>query len=100
MEGEEKTIVICGQDNYTGADSIDVNCRKCNLAVILSDSTIRSLKQNKPDLDIVKDPPIVLCIECGMTYIEEQKNGGEEIKVIPLSAEQIEEFKEGLSKFK
>lgn len=96
---DDKTVVLCGADNYTGADSIDVNCRKCNAAVILSDSTIRSLKQNDPELDLDKDPPIVLCVECGLEYINKSKAEGEELNIVPLTEEQLREFRQGLEKF-
>lgn len=71
---ESNIIAICSPENFHATVGIEVVCLKCDIPVWLSDSTIESIKEGHPGVDLIKTPPVVLCIECGMEHIKNSGN--------------------------
>lgn len=83
-------IVICGESKITLG--IDVICIDCKKPLWMSDSSINSVKQNNPGMDLEKHPPTVLCMDCGTKRMEQNSN---EERVIALpTPEQVKELKD------
>ena len=73
MEKEKDDIIcICtpaGRDNYTVG--ISVPCvGTCGRNVWLSDSTIATIKQKHPNVNLEENPPKPVCIECGLAAMK------------------------------
>jgi hypothetical protein len=99
MEKEiDEIIAICSLRNEGHTVGISVPCRGCGKTVWLSDSTINSIKANQPEVDLVKTPPVPLCIYCGIKRMEESESKSNETILMPISDEQITELKNGLDK--
>ncbi len=93
QEDKDEIIAICNTANENLTIGISVPCRKCGTAAWLSDSTIESIKESHPGVDIVENPPIVLCLTCG---IEHMNNSANDPVIIPPSKKQLEELKQGI----
>ena len=74
MSTEDEIIAICSNENSGNTIGIWAHCRKCDTDVWLSDSTIESIKTNYPDTDILENPPVLLCIGCGLEHIKDSKS--------------------------
>jgi hypothetical protein len=89
---EDEIIAICSNVNSGNTIGIYVPCRKCGVDAWLSDSTIDSIKLNHPEINIVENPPVVLCIACGIAHMNNSKSS----VIIPPSKKQLEEIKAGI----
>ena len=92
---DDEIVVICGPDAMGDHKVIDVTCRSCGAEVLLSDSSIRSMKSQNPERDFDSQPPVVLCVICGLSYMQTK---GDDLQIAPLTEEQINELKNGISK--
>lgn len=85
---KEEIILICSSEN-TGCTAGRWNkCSNCKNDVWVSDSSINALKGQQPDK--------ILCFDCGMVKYRNEN----ELNILPLTAEQIREIKNGLKKSK
>jgi hypothetical protein len=91
---EDEIIVICSENNHNSTVGVQVYCRKCQTKIWLSDSTIKSIRLNHPQIDIEKTPPITLCIKCGTERIDD------DTVFVPITDEQMAEITAGLKNMK
>ena len=47
-----------------------VPCTRCGLEVVLSDSSIDTIKERYPEKDLDKDPPSAVCLHCVLSREE------------------------------
>ena len=93
-EEKDEIIAICSTENTGNTRGMWVPCRgACRRTVWLSDSTINAMKESNPQINLEINPPIVLCIECGLPQLK--KDGSAPI-LVPPTAEQLEELKKGI----
>ena len=59
----------------------------------LSDTTISAIKERNPEIDLVKTPPKVLCIPCGLEELEKMESP----EILPLTKTQTDEIIEKLT---
>ena len=101
MSTEKEFFAICGRQNEKPGENyptpitkgIEAFCNKCDHKVWISDSTIASIKQQNPELNLEETTPGVLCVECGMKELE----GMKEPKVIALTELQKKELLDHLT---
>lgn len=71
---KEVDIMIMCSDEDNALNHIEVQCRDCQKDVTLSDSTIQSIKFDHPEIDLVENPPILVCSECFFkSYYDSEK---------------------------
>jgi hypothetical protein len=91
MEEEKDDIVcICSSDNTVHTIGVRVPCRgdNCKNTVWLSDSTIKTIKQQHPGIDLEKNPPSPVCLDCGLKIMRNSKD----FKMAPMSVQQAAEL--------
>lgn len=85
----DKIVLICAPKKSGNTVGIDAFCVKCDCDIWISDSTINSVKQQHPGIDLLVNKPDAYCIDCGKEHLRKIKNP----EVIPLTEEQINEIK-------
>jgi len=80
-------VIVCSPTNHGLWNTIQANCRICNETIYLSDSSIESVKQQQPEVDLEKNPPILVCLSCGIHQLEK-----EDVTIMPLTEGQIKEL--------
>jgi hypothetical protein len=91
VKKEKDTIIcICSTDNTVHTVGVRVPCRgdECKNTVWLSDSTINTIKQGHPGINLEENPPSPVCIECGIKIMEKSKD----FSISPMSKEQAYEL--------
>ncbi len=74
--GKDSIMAICTErssKNPPATVGIWVPCMGCQKDVWLSDSTIKSMKEQHPNIDLVKNPPEPFCMTCGLKKIAEME---------------------------
>ena len=93
MDKKDDLIIICSKKNDAQTIGVPATCRKCGTPIWISDTTIDSIKQNHPNINISENPPVALCIECGL----KQMDSMEAPVITPLTDLQLEELRNGIS---
>lgn len=85
-----QTVIVCSEINYIKALCIEITCGKCSKKIHLLDSSIQTIKENNPELNLVENPPICICLEC---YLKNPElTNIETSKILPISKIQIKEL--------
>jgi hypothetical protein len=95
MEKEKDDIIcICSIENTGHTIGVRVPCRgdDCKNTVWLSDSTINTIKQQNPGINLSENPPSPVCMECGLKIMSKSKD----FKMSPMSSEQAKELMEAV----
>jgi DNA-directed RNA polymerase subunit RPC12/RpoP len=86
---DDEIVLICGRTSEISprTTGIAAICTRCQHEVWLSDTSISAVKKNYPELDLIKTPPTVVCIECGLKDLDKK-----DAKISPLTSEQRQEI--------
>ncbi len=69
-----ETMAICSfKSDRNATVGIAAFCTDCTTEIWLSDTTMQSLKEKFPENDLVKYPPKLFCIPCGMKQMDTDK---------------------------
>lgn len=90
MSEEKDIICICSTENTEYTIGVRIPCRGdgCKHTVWLSDSTINTIKQKNPGIDLIKNPPSPVCMDCGLKIMRNAKD----FTMMPMSEEQAMEL--------
>lgn len=84
---KDTIIVICSTTNTANTIGIEALCTKCGVKVWLSDSSLKNIRINHPEADLEKDPPALLCENCGLPVLL----GADKSEIMMPSGEQARE---------
>lgn len=84
---EETAIIVMPMRFIPYTNGRICECTKCHQEAWLSNTSMDAVKENTPGGSV-----IFICLDCFQAFHNEQKNKGEEIKILPLTDSQKSEL--------
>lgn len=91
---EDGIIVICSKENTAHTEGSESKCKKCQVKVWVSNSTLNALKMQRKELTDQQIKDSALCTDCGLAEMAKLKDPS----LIKPTEEQIQEIVAGIRK--